>query len=689
MNNFLKILIFYFSLFFLITISTGQSIFPGGKKIYSTALHVHALSNHNGSVSPASMQYQNNQADKMNVDAIWFTEHWDFWKQQSAVQFRFKNATVLSNGDLNIPGGSATSPKTWKIQKSGGNHSINFEGQAGFGINFQSTDNSSTYQSVGFVPRNASGGLLQGTAGFVKPITSHPYALIDVFCTNLPSTSQIRPEITFLLAYHNRGTNVQQKIIYRFVNIFVNPTKTLLNPNTVLVTVPITVNVWNTCNLDLFADASLMQDGTDNTISDYNIKVSANDSQSTLFKFKLFKICSNDDGQQNLAEERQLANSLANEYGIRNFVSSEFSPGATATHINSYYPVDTLPLEVLTDYGNTNNYDLFVQNTASVGGITSMCHPFGVKYTPQQNDSILDSRTDSLMNLLVANHVYGVNMIEVGYAIRGYADMKHHLQLWDKLTNKGRYVYGIGSNDNHGGTWNTLNSMTTIIWSQDSDAANLVDAMRNGQMYAANMKLWKNKFYFTAGGVPMGARVASPDSMVYLQMSALNLPINSKVRLTQGLIDSSNQVNYIHDALLINPADSFLLDISQPNFVRISIYDQNDNPVLLSNPIVFMGYNQMRKAQPIIENQIRFSINAYPNPAGDLVNLAIDIPESINDVTITVYDESGKAVTTIPFYEFTKGKNSFAINTSSLASGMYRIAFESNKYRAETKLMKL
>ncbi|MBK8845938.1 MAG: T9SS type A sorting domain-containing protein [Bacteroidetes bacterium] len=679
---------FIFSVNFIFGFSFGQSIFPNGKNIYSTALHVHALSNHNGSITPASMQYQNNQANKMNVDAIWFTEHWDFWKQQSAVQFKFNNATILSNGDISIPNGTSTSPKTWKLQKAGGIHSVSFDSQDGFNINFQSNSSSSTYQYVGYNPKNANGSLLQGTAGFVKPMTSHPYALIQVFCTNLPSTGHIRPEITFLLAYHNRGTNVQQKIIYRFVNSFMNATKELLSPNTVLVTVPIAVNVWNSRNLDLYADASLMQDGNDNTLSDYNIKVSTRSLQSTLFKFKFFKICSDDAGQSNLAEERQLANSYSNEYGIKNFVSSEFSPGAAATHINSYYPVDTLPLDVLIDYGNKTNYDLFVQRTAAVGGITSMCHPFGVKYTPQQSDSVLDSRTDSLMNLLVTNNVYGVNMIEVGYAIRGYADMKHHLKLWDKLTNKGRLVYGVGANDNHGGTWKTLNSMSTIIWSQTDDAANLVDALSNGYMYAANMKLWKNKFFFQAGGVPMGARVASPDSVVYLRMSALSLPPNSKVRLTQGLIDSSANVHYIHDALLINPVDSFMLDISQPNFVRIAIYDQYDNPVVISNPIVFYGFNHLRKAQQEVVSLSKFQLSAYPNPAGDFVNLAIDIPQSINNVTITVYDELGRAVIAIPFYEFTSGKNNFTIDTSALKSGLYHISFESKEYRGETNILK-
>lgn len=63
--------------------------------------------------------------------------------------------------------------------------------------------------------------------------------------------------------------------------------------------------------------------------------------------------------------------------------------------------------------------------------------------------------------------------------------------------------------------------------------------------------------------------------------------------------------------------------------------------------------------------------NLYPNPAGNIVNLSLDLPTN-EDVTIKVYDLSGKVVVS-QIINAPAGKSIHTMNTEAFASGMYLV----------------
>ena len=75
---------------FMLMPNLYAQLVPVGKSAVKTQLHIHALSNHNGANNPASVQYQNFQADTFNTPVVWWTEHYEMLKQNENRYFTFK-----------------------------------------------------------------------------------------------------------------------------------------------------------------------------------------------------------------------------------------------------------------------------------------------------------------------------------------------------------------------------------------------------------------------------------------------------------------------------------------------------------------------------------------------------------------------------------------------------------------------
>jgi len=81
------------------------------------------------------------------------------------------------------------------------------------------------------------------------------------------------------------------------------------------------------------------------------------------------------------------------------------------------------------------------------------------------------------------------------------------------------------------------------------------------------------------------------------------------------------------------------------------------------------------------------SLNLYPNPAHDQVNVAINLPWE-DEIILQVSDISGKLVCSVPSNKYPSGINIITIPTESLAEGMYILRVITPRYKASKKFIK-
>ncbi len=80
------------------------------------------------------------------------------------------------------------------------------------------------------------------------------------------------------------------------------------------------------------------------------------------------------------------------------------------------------------------------------------------------------------------------------------------------------------------------------------------------------------------------------------------------------------------------------------------------------------------------------SLTAFPNPATDIVNLVIELPNNAN-VEIRIFDLRGKLVTQEMFNNLQRGKNIKQINVSDFRSGVYIVQMKSENLRNTTRII--
>ena len=82
-----------------------------------------------------------------------------------------------------------------------------------------------------------------------------------------------------------------------------------------------------------------------------------------------------------------------------------------------------------------------------------------------------------------------------------------------------------------------------------------------------------------------------------------------------------------------------------------------------------------------------YILDVFPNPFNSQSTIEINIPQSSN-ITIKIYDTSGKFVSAIVKERLPIGTHKFILNGSNLASGTYFISIETdNKIVASKKIV--
>jgi len=78
----------------------------------------------------------------------------------------------------------------------------------------------------------------------------------------------------------------------------------------------------------------------------------------------------------------------------------------------------------------------------------------------------------------------------------------------------------------------------------------------------------------------------------------------------------------------------------------------------------------------------------FPNPFNPTTTFEYDLPKA-SDVTLRIYDITGREVNQIQFFQKPAGKHRFVINGSDLGSGMYFLHFSSGFFQSIKKMILL
>jgi hypothetical protein len=107
-------------------------------------------------------------------------------------------------------------------------------------------------------------------------------------------------------------------------------------------------------------------------------------------------------------------------------------------------------------------------------------------------------------------------------------------------------------------------------------------------------------------------------------------------------------------------------------------------------PVVFSAFSAPNTPKSVmnagVEVVSRYKLQVTPNPFVRVANVSYAVPKSGN-VSLRLYDVTGKLVTTLANGYTTAGNHNAPVNAEKLASGIYLLKFESDNYTTTSKLI--
>lgn len=660
----------FFICFLFIAASSAlqaQNYFSG-KTPYVTQMHIHGWSNHNGATRPGSLQYHNVQSDSVGVDVLWWAEHHGLFKQDTLL-IPFAGATVnpTTLDIINIPSNGNAEINRFDCIAKQGNSAAFFGGDTLFlSINSSSTQ----MDTLSYSPRSLS-GLVKDIA-FSKPMVSKPIFQFQIRPSTTDS-SKTRIKIVFRLAWHYRQQQGQDIITYEFTPAS-EPAGIYTNYiDSVIVKMPL-VNGWQQVGLDLWDAAAILDHGTDNTISDFELQLLASQGATLEAGVRDFSVVPlHYQTDSIIFGEKNILDDYSSTFHTHNILGVEFSG---FQHMNAYIPKTENNRQIFEGkiYGNVVNW---VNRVHLKGGLVSYNHMFGTNYNLDP-DSVQDYRSDTTALFLLGNQAYGSDIIEVGYFNRGGGDLSRHLSTWDKLTANGLFLYGNGVSDSHGNEWMFQDYLFhTYIYAADSSDSSLLASLSLGKMYFGNYKLFQGEFYYTLDNLEMGDRGFLNNNNIQPSIHLTGAPAGSKIKLTQILLNAtpSLPITYVYNETLIDTNNIPMLDMSQPSFIRFGVYDSLDNPLVFGQPIVVFGL-QTDIQEPSVSNDPHVII--FPNPANDKLNIEMNF-KNAEVFKIRILDMKGQQVGLVDEKFFYKGKYGYSVDINQLRSGSYIVEMVGEK----------
>jgi hypothetical protein len=277
-------------------------------------------------------------------------------------------------------------------------------------------------------------------------------------------------------------------------------------------------------------------------------------------------------------------------------VRASIEVGEPLPHMNPFGIPQYFP-----DYAHlpTDSNQLFAAIVADVHtrhGLMSLNHPFGFNGGPLLNATDRATKRRQVFASLQGVHDFGVDILEVGYTLRGNVDAPTHIALFDTFARNGTFLTANGTNDDHGGQhWATLkNGFFTGLWAASRSEADIMAGLAAGRAYAAHLGKWPGgeTDLLVDGTVRMGGVAVSSKATRSLSIWAANLPTGSSVQLVAGPVDyagaqdpGTSIVTTLATSAFTGGVATLNVDTSTSRFYRVQVLAKDGSTIGCGNPV--------------------------------------------------------------------------------------------------------
>jgi hypothetical protein len=579
----------------------GRIVPPQGwanRRSLTAALHLHGWSNHSANSEPASIAWHTEQHAAAGVDLLWWTDHSDVYLGRVKDFIVTPSTAVESSPGLWTvgtwgPGGAGTA-----FLRTVGTPSVD-SGAGRITVVLPPGDSTARDsvelffgQLIGSAPRRAALTIL------ARPLVGQPQFNMTVWHVD-PSGDFPDARVIVPLAWHpGPPGGVRQVLEYTVQSDAGSAVEA--RGDTIEVRRAWASGDSAVLSLQPAADASAFPDGIDNTTDEYRLWfiVRRSDPPSELsFTFPTIANTASGAAAQ-MAPAVALAHAAAEAKGVRMMWGLEVAPMADAIvgtpwyaangagrHLALYLPED-LPASL--ESSLVGSHAAFAALADSLGGITSIAHPFGTSVAfPVQSDSQQSDAARQLGALLVKNGGWGASLIEVGYTNRGGASLRAHLHLLDYLLASGLHLCGIGATDSHGGPLlrdpvaGFENQYNYVTWIGD------VDRTASGAELIAALRVCDVSFgdpFYTRGG--MWIQVDSTSGRTHtISLDVNGVSPSASLFLYEAEIDSTGIAHdpvYREYGAPVNVFTHPRVGGCRPGFVRLEAW-AGTRPLAFSN----------------------------------------------------------------------------------------------------------
>jgi hypothetical protein len=563
------------------------------------AMHIHSsFSEQYGSMDSHLLQAQANA-----VDVLWWTEH-DY--RMSGIGYRDTVHFTSLTAEKPAPGEGG--PWQWQLQRAGeltktstggivSSPSSPLDPVVGGSLAVSAESSNHAAASLGFYAQSQSSDWNYHCSLIGQTLA------IEVLPTSIGSSAYL--EILITSSYHpaNSGRPAgQYSISYRLGGPGVPGTSSVSGIQGV-VNLAATPSQWNSVAIGPANDIAALWPGMD--ARDFGLfginlnAVSTGALVSGNFDYLRF---SRSSGEVQLTAQQDMELSYGLLYpDVTQLQGLEIS--LTLPHVN-WYGAGV----ALTDYGTvtTKQYPGFLQTSVipaihASGGLVSYNHPYGASSSPAFSQALQNQKMTSLAISMLGNRALGVDILEVGYPLRGGADLQHHIGLWDICSRNALCLTGNGASDDHVGTnWLRFgNNWFTSVWAASTAESDLLSALVAGRSWCASLPWFRGSLDLLVDGVaPMGSVTVSSLPTRQLSVIATDLPTNGTLQVVQGVVDYAGSSAAVPNTAVVatySTADlsggtvTLPVDTTQSSFVRTQVVDSAGTIVALSNPAWLLG----------------------------------------------------------------------------------------------------
>ena len=553
---------------------------PTADPWYSTQLHIHSWSNHNGATQPASVQMHSAWANSVGLDVIWWTDHNPSFTQQNDTNISFANATVdpvTLDVAIPLPAGvpvwaiynyvtklEASVTGNGQPAASLNNGLLRLEMQAAAGAEVDRLE----YHTL-----TTNDLELQGL-DFTRPLPTDPVLSFDAARCDEGSSNSYA-ELQVALSWHNYGVARQQALVYRLVPP-TEPASVIASSDRVTTTVPL---VGSRVSLPLLDHALALRDGDDNAIQTMYFSVGAKNAAHACLDLGNFTLHSRAPAaSQTWQSLSQVTARHAATYGVTQLLSWEQFSGDR--HLNPYLPASSSLLPGVNDI-QVQNFTPLIHHE---NGLVTINHPFGAGYGSAQPPADQEARVQALLSQMAPVKSWNADLIEI-YKLRGRVDLEHHLRLWDLLVANGSSLCAVTTSDTHGGPFTLNQAMVAWLNAPAPTRDNLLAALRNCRVFFGDLRLFDGVLDLHLDGIPMGGvhRVQPGTAALFITLDPL--PSGAQVKLVQYRLQPGTELSYVVDHALVDPSQPVAVDTSQPSALRVEVWSADGQPIVFSNRI--------------------------------------------------------------------------------------------------------